>query len=83
MVDGMVEIPLRVALILVQVNDMGIQVRLLRITTEIGRMEMGALNMEEHVLIMAVPMGAGQTIIVLTTIIGMPIPTIVRQGIAV
>ena len=83
MVDGMVEIPLRVALSLVQVNDMGIQVRLLRITTEIGRMEMDALNMEEHVLIMAVPMGADQTIIVLTTIIGMPIPTIVRQGIAV
>ena len=83
MVDGMVEFPLRVALSLVQVNDMGIQVRLLRITTEIGRMEMDALNMEEHVLIMAVPMGADQTIIVLTTIIGMPIPTIVRQGIAV
>ena len=83
MVDGMVEIPLRVALSLIQVNDMGIQVRLLRITTEIGRMEMDALNMEEHVLIMAVPMGADQTIIVLTTIIGMPIPTIVRQGIAV
>ena len=83
MVDGMVEIPLRVALSLVQVNDMGIQVRLLRITTEIGRMEMDVLNMEEHVLIMAVPMGADQTIIVLTIIIGMPIPTIVRQGIAV
>lgn len=81
----MVEIPLRVALSLIQVNDMGIQVRLLRITTEIGRMEMDALNiiMEEHVLIMAVPMGADQTMIVLTTIIGMPIPTIVRQGIAV